>query len=55
MIAKDDRAARDQLMLANPRLVVRSAGVYVSHGVAREDLIAEGNVGLLRTVEGEPE
>jgi RNA polymerase primary sigma factor len=44
--------ARDHLTRANLRLVVRLARGYVGRGLALDDLIAEGNLGLLRAVEG---
>ena len=47
-----DSAARDHLARANLRLVVNIARSYVGKGLGLEDLIAEGNVGLLRAVEG---
>jgi RNA polymerase primary sigma factor len=47
-----DSAARDHLARANLRLVVNIARSYVGKGLGLEDLIAEGNLGLLRAVEG---
>src|SRR5262245_25456013 len=47
-----DPEARDRLARANLRLVVNLARRYAGKGVALEDLIAEGNLGLLRSVEG---
>ena len=47
-----DSAARDHLARANLRLEVNIARSYVGKGLGLEDLIAEGNVGLLRAVEG---
>jgi len=47
-----DPVARDHLARANLRLVVRIAREYLGKGLPMEDLIAEGNVGLLRAVEG---
>jgi RNA polymerase primary sigma factor len=47
-----DSAARDHLVRANLRLVVNIARSYVGKGLSLEDLIAEGNLGLLRAVEG---
>ena len=46
-----DSAARDHLVRANLRLVVSIARSYVGTGLCLEDLIAEGNLGLLRAVE----
>ena len=51
-IALGDVEARDHLARANLRLVVRIARQYAGRGLSLEDLIAEGNVGLLRAVEG---
>jgi RNA polymerase primary sigma factor len=47
-----DTEARDHLIRANLRLVVKIARAYSGHGMALADLIAEGNFGLLRAVEG---
>jgi RNA polymerase primary sigma factor len=46
------RSARDRLVLANLGLVVAIAQRYRHSGVALEDLIAEGNLGLLHAVDG---
>jgi RNA polymerase primary sigma factor len=51
-IEDGDLAARDQLVRANLRLVVSIARTYVGKGLAVEDLIGEGNMGLLRAAEG---
>ncbi|MDB5311923.1 MAG: polymerase subunit sigma [Gemmataceae bacterium] len=50
-IAAGDATARDHLARANLRLVVRLAREYTGKGVPLEDLIAEGNLGLMRAVE----
>jgi RNA polymerase primary sigma factor len=50
-IAAGDAAARDHLARANLRLVVHLARGYLGRGVPPEDLVAEGNLGLLRAVE----
>jgi RNA polymerase primary sigma factor len=47
-----DAEARDHLARANLRLVVNIAREFVGRGLAIEDLIAEGNLGLLRSVDG---
>jgi RNA polymerase primary sigma factor len=51
-IAAGDLAARDHLVRANLRLVVNIARGYTGRGLSLEDLIAEGNLGLMRAVEG---
>ncbi|MEI7457797.1 MAG: RNA polymerase sigma factor RpoD/SigA [Pirellula sp.] len=51
-IALGDAQARDRMVRANLRLVVNIARSYVSKGLALQDLIEEGNLGLLRAVEG---
>src|SRR5262245_5217610 len=47
-----DAEARDHMVRANLRLVVSIAVRYAGRGLPLEDLIAEGNLGLLRAVEG---
>lgn len=49
---KGDADAREHMIKANLRLVVNIAKNYVHRGMALSDLIEEGNVGLLRAVEG---
>ena len=46
-----DMAARRQLIECNLRLVISSAKKYRGRGVLVEDLIQEGNAGLIRAVE----
>jgi len=50
-IADGDRAAAAALTTANLRLVVSVARRYVNRGLPLEDLIQEGNIGLLRAVD----
>lgn len=51
-IAEGDAMARDHMVRANLRLVVNIARGYVGKGLGLQDLIEEGNLGLLRAVEG---
>ncbi len=51
-IEEGDTEARDQMVRANLRLVVNIARSYTGKGLALQDLIEEGNLGLLRAVEG---
>jgi RNA polymerase primary sigma factor len=51
-IEKGDKEARDRMVRANLRLVVNIARGYTGKGLALQDLIEEGNLGLLRAVEG---
>ncbi len=52
LIETGDTEARDQMVRANLRLVVNIARGYTGKGLALPDLIEEGNLGLLRAVEG---
>src|SRR5438874_1649878 len=51
-IEAGDHEARDQMVRANLRLVVNIARSYTGKGLGLQDLIEEGNLGLLRAVEG---
>jgi len=50
-IKKGDRAAREQMIRANLRLVVKIAQDYAGLGLPLLDLISEGNIGLMKGVE----
>ena len=51
-IAVGDPYAREHMVKANLRLVVNIARGYLGKGLGLEDLIEEGNLGLMRAVEG---
>ena len=51
-VAEGDPYARDHMVKANLRLVVNIARGYLGKGLSLEDLIEEGNLGLMRAVEG---
>ena len=51
-IGLGDTRARDRMVRANLRLVVNIARGYTGKGLGLQDLIEEGNLGLLRAVEG---
>ncbi|MFI5456061.1 MAG: sigma-70 family RNA polymerase sigma factor [Isosphaerales bacterium] len=50
-IKSGDLAAREQLITANLALVVRAVRDYKRSGIPLDDLIQEGNLGLLRAAE----
>jgi RNA polymerase primary sigma factor len=50
-VQRGDDAAREQMITANLRLVVRIARNYVGLGLPLLDLISEGNIGLMTAVE----
>ncbi len=50
-IKKGDRRAREQMITANLRLVVKIARDYENLGLPLLDLINEGNIGLMKGVE----
>ena len=51
-VGQGDVQARDRMVRANLRLVVNIARGYTGKGLGLQDLIEEGNLGLLRAVEG---
>jgi RNA polymerase primary sigma factor len=50
-IRKGDKKAREQMIKANLRLVVKIAHDYENFGLPLLDLISEGNIGLMKAVE----
>src|ERR1700722_7087173 len=50
-IKKGDKKAREQMIKANLRLVVKIAHDYENFGLPLLDLINEGNIGLMKAVE----
>lgn len=44
--------ARERMILSNLRLVVKISKQYLNRGMSMADLIEEGNIGLMRAVEG---
>ncbi|MCH2207914.1 MAG: RNA polymerase sigma factor RpoD/SigA [Lentisphaerales bacterium] len=51
LIAEGSEEAREKMIVANLRLVVKIAHDFKSLGVPLSDLIAEGNIGLMKAVE----
>ncbi|MCK6456629.1 MAG: sigma-70 family RNA polymerase sigma factor [Phycisphaerae bacterium] len=51
-LEEEGSRARDRMIRANLRLVVNIAKAYAKRGMPLADLIEEGNLGLLRAVEG---
>jgi RNA polymerase primary sigma factor len=50
-IERGDLEAKDRMINSNLRLVVSQARRYQGHGLAMEDLVQEGMLGLIRAVE----
>ena len=50
-IRRGDKKAREQMIKANLRLVVKIAHDYENFGLPLLDLISEGNIGLMKAVE----
>ncbi len=50
-IQKGDKKARDQMIRSNLRLVISIAKRYSNLGVPLSDLIEEGNIGLMKSVD----
>ena len=51
LIQKGDLKAREKMITANLRLVVKIAQQYANIGLSLLDLINEGNIGLMKAVE----
>ncbi|MGD0463771.1 MAG: sigma-70 family RNA polymerase sigma factor [Tepidisphaeraceae bacterium] len=52
IVCDNDPIARETMVRSNLRLVVNIAKHYVNRGLSLPDLIEEGNIGLLKAVEG---
>ena len=52
IINDNDAMARERMVRSNLRLVVNIAKHYVNRGMTLPDLIEEGNIGLMKAVEG---
>jgi RNA polymerase primary sigma factor len=50
-IQRGDLEAREHMIRANLRLVVSVAKMYTDRGLSLQDLIAEGNIGLMKAAE----
>ncbi len=50
-VVKGDQEAKETMINANLRLVVSMARDYVNRGLSYQDLIQEGNMGLMKAVE----
>ena len=50
-IKRGDKAARERMITANLRLVVKLATDYANLGLPLLDLVSEGNIGLMKAVE----
>jgi RNA polymerase primary sigma factor len=50
-VAEGDKEAKDLLISSNLRLVVAMSREYLNRGLSFQDLIQEGNIGLMRAVE----
>ena len=49
--AAGDKAARDKLLTANMRFVIKIASQYLNKGLEYEDLISEGYLGLMKALD----
>lgn len=50
-IAAGDKSARERMIQANLRLVIKIAADYQGRGLGLDDLISEGNLGLIRAIQ----
>lgn len=50
-IKKGDQSARNRMIQANLRLVVKIAQDYAGYGLPVTDLVSEGNIGLMKAVD----